>query len=306
MQVTSKDRQWKGPFWMALAALLFSFGGVLVKIIPWHPFSINCIRSFLAALIIGLFLKCSGHKLTINFPVFCGAVCVSLTSIFFTLATRLTAAANAIIIQYSCPIFVILLSFLIFRKRPQKYDIAAVIAVFCGILWFFIGDIGKGNFTGNMLALCAAVVCGGNYMMNMSRRADPLSSIFIGIVISIFIGFPFLFQETVFTSTVLAPLIFMGIVQYGAAYVIFYYGIRSCQSLTASLIGCLEPVLNPVWVALLYGEVIGLESLPGALLVLGTVILYIMMQMHFEKMTGLNRKSEKAGNIKSVTEPPVK
>lgn len=273
----------KGPLWMVFAALFFSFGGILVKIIPWSPFSINGMRSLFAAVMVGVFLKCSGHKLIINFPVCCGAVCVSMTSIFFTLATRLTASANAIIIQYTCPLFVILLSFLIFGKRPQKYDIIAVIAVFVGILWFFIGDIGEGRFMGNILALCGAVVCGGNYMMNMSCRADPLSSIFLGFVISICIGFPFVLRETAVTASVWGSLIFMGVVQYGAAYLLFYYGIRNCSSLTASLIGCLEPVLNPLWVALFYGEIIRLKSLPGALIILGTLIIYHVLQVRLKK-----------------------
>ena len=275
---------------MILSALFFSFGGVLVKVIPWNPFSINCVRSLIAAIMIGLFMKFCGDRLTLNLPVLCGAVCVSLTSIFFTLATRLTVAANAIILQYTCPVFVILLSFLIFKKRPHKADIIAVVAVFSGILLFFIGDIGEGQLLGNILALCGAVTCGGNYMMNMSKRANPLSSIFFGAAFSAIIGVPFLFQETVFTPAVLTSLTFMGVVQYGMAYLLFNYAIRGCQSLSASLIGCLEPILNPVWVALFYGEVIGMRSLPGALIVLGTVILYNVVQFHLSRPAVLRRK----------------
>ena len=61
--------------------------------------------------------------------------------------------------------------------------------------------------------------------------------------------------------------------QIGLAFIFFTQGIKHIPALEANLIGTLEPVLNPIWVFLFYGESMGAFALLGGLVVLGGVVL---------------------------------
>ena len=131
-------KQSKGIFYVLMAALLFSIGGLCIKLVPWSPLAINGARNLISVILIGIYLKAIHHKIVINPAVLFGAVCMTGTTTLYTIANKLTTAANTIVLQFTAPVFVIFLMWLFFKERPKRMDIAASVAVFVGIICFFI------------------------------------------------------------------------------------------------------------------------------------------------------------------------
>ena len=268
---------------MFLAAVLYSIGGLCIKLIPWSGMAINGARTAIALVVIGLYLKLTGHRPTMNLWVLVGALAVCGTNILFSIANKLTTAANAIVLQFTAPIFVILFSILLFGKRPQKLDLLACGLVLGGVLLFFVDSLSARGMLGNILALLSGVSYAGVFMMNDMPDSDAISSVFWGDVISAVVGLPFLGYEAEFTPNVLAPLLVLGIFQVGAAYILLTEGLKTTPPVTASLVSGIEPVLNPILVAVFYHEMIGPVALVGAMVVVGSVVLYnVMLARHTE------------------------
>ena len=268
---------------MFLAAVLYSIGGLCIKLIPWGGMAINGGRTAIALVVIGLYLAATRHKPKMNLWVLVGALAVCGTNILFSIANKLTTAANAIVLQFTAPIFVILFSILLFGKRPQKLDLLACGLVLGGVLLFFVDSLSAGGMLGNILALLSGVSYAGVFMMNDMPDSDAISSVFWGDVISAVVGLPFLGYEAEFTPNVLAPLLVLGIFQVGAAYILLTEGLKTTPPVTASLVSGIEPVLNPILVAVFYHEMIGPVALVGAMVVVGSVVLYnVMLARHTE------------------------
>ena len=264
----------RGTLCVFLAAVLYSIGGLCIKLIPWGGMAINGGRTAIALVVIGLYLAATRHKPKMNLWVLVGALAVCGTNILFSIANKLTTAANAIVLQFTAPIFVILFSILLFGKRPQKLDLLACGLVLGGVLLFFVDSLSAGGMLGNILALLSGVSYAGVFMMNDMPDSDAISSVFWGDVISAVVGLPFLGYEAEFTPNVLAPLLVLGIFQVGAAYILLTEGLKTTPPVTASLVSGIEPVLNPILVAVFYHEMIGPIALMGAMVVVGSVVLY--------------------------------
>ena len=259
---------------MFLAAVLYSIGGLCIKLIPWSGMAINGARTAIALVVIGLYLKVRRHKPRMNLWVLVGAASVCGTNILFSIANKLTTAGNAIVLQFTSPIFVILFSVLFFGKRPQKLDLMACGLVLGGVVLFFIDSLSVGGFLGNILALLSGITYAGVFLMNDMPDSDPISSVFWGDVISAAVGLPFLGYETDFSSKVLVALLVLGVFQVALAYILMVEGLKTTPPVTASLVSGIEPVLNPILVAVFYHEMIGPIALVGAMVVVGSVVLY--------------------------------
>ena len=112
MNSGTRTQDTRGTLMMLGASFCFSLGGILLKIIPWNPFAINGVRNLIAACVIGLYIFFTRHRMKFNFTVFMGAVCMAGVTTLFAIANKLTTAGNAIVLQYSMPIWLILLMFL--------------------------------------------------------------------------------------------------------------------------------------------------------------------------------------------------
>ena len=257
-----------------LSAVLYSIGGLCMKLIPWNGISINAGRNIIALMVIGGYLILTKHRLRFNRSIALGAVCVSGTNILFCIANKMTTAANAIVLQFTAPVFVLLFSILIWKKKPKKTDILTCIAVLAGVVCFFVDSLEMGGMVGNILALISGVSYAGVFMLNEFPDGDPICSVFWGDVLSVIVGLPFLVQETAFTPTALTSLVILGAFQVGLAYILICIGLKTTPPVTASLISGIEPILNPILVAVFYGETIGPMALMGAVIVIGSVIAY--------------------------------
>ena len=262
---------------MFLAAVLYSIGGLCIKLIPWSGMAINGARTTIALVVIGAYLKAVHHKPKMNLWVLVGALAVCGTNILFSIANKLTTAANTIVLQFTAPIFVIVFSMLFFGKKPKKLDLMACGLVLGGVLLFFIDSLSAGGMLGNVLALISGVSYAGVFLMNDMPDSDAISSVFWGDVISAVVGLPFLGYEREFSGNTVIALLVLGVFQVGTAYILLTEGLKTTPPVTASLVSGIEPVLNPILVAVFYHEMIGPVALVGAMVVVGSVVLYNMI-----------------------------
>jgi len=265
-----------GPLFVFLSGVCFALGGLCMKYIPWNGMAINGARNMLCLLVIGGYILFTGHKLVINRPVIIGALSIAVTMSLYSVANKLTTAGNAIILQFTVPIWVMVFSALVLKVKPTKLDITAAALVFTGVLFFFIDSLSAGNTLGNLLALISGVTYVGVFTMQSAEGADSLSSTFFGICINILIGIPFIITQDYSTTTASAwiALLVLGLVQQGCSYIFLNLGLATTPPIAASLIGGIEPVLNPLLVAVFYGEYLTTLSLIGAAIVLITIITY--------------------------------
>jgi drug/metabolite transporter (DMT)-like permease len=268
--VSLSERQ-KALFYLMCAAILWSTGGVLVKIIDWQPIAILAGRSLFASLVFLIYLR----RLPTRFNRWqlLAAVAFILTQFLFVTSTKLTTAANAIFLQYTAPIYVVLLGFWFLREKPSRMDFVSMFIIFIGLILFFGDKLSTDGFYGNLLAILSGLT---SAVMIVSFRAQkdgvPAESMLIAFLVTAIFGFPFLLHET-WTVTNWLILAFLGVFQIGLAFIFFTKGIKHIPALEANLVGTLEPVFNPVWVFLFYGESMGAFALIGGLIVLGGVIL---------------------------------
>ena len=263
-----------GTACMLAASLCFSTGGLLMKLIPWNPLAVNGARNAIAALVISLYILGTHHKLKFNPTVLVGAVSMAGVTTLYAIANKLTTAGNTIILQYTAPIWIVILMFLFFDQKPDKTSLISILIVFAGILCFFFEGLSTGKWLGDLLALLSGIFYAGVFMLNSFEKGDALSSVFFGqLACGLFLS-PMVLRENVFTAPVLLAVFVLGAVQVGLAYIFFTTGTRYTDPVTASIINALEPILNPILVAVFYGEMLGRLSLVGAVIVLSGILYY--------------------------------
>ncbi|MEG6584367.1 DMT family transporter [Dendrosporobacter sp. 1207_IL3150] len=264
------DKQ-KALICLVLAAVLWSSGGVLIKWVEWSPMAIAGIRSIIAALVIGIAFR--HEKLTFSKVQWAGAAAYCSTVFFFVTATKMTTAANAILLQYTAPIYVALLGGWLLSERADRRDWLTIGVVVAGMIFFFIDKLSGGAMTGNLLAIASGVsfalciVC-----LRMQKNGSPHGSILLGNLLTFIISIPFLSGISLSTSNIVG-IIVLGVFQLGLAYVLYSYAIRHINALQATLITTIEPILNPIWVFLVLGEVPGQFAIIGGLIVVSAITL---------------------------------
>ncbi len=272
-----------GVSFFVISALCFSLGGVLVKSVPWGVMSLCGARSLLAAIEIFIYMKIRRHRLVIDkSTVFCG-LAMTLQGLLYILANRMTTAANAIVLQYTAPIFIILFTWLLFREKPTKLDVGAVFVILFGVVLFFIDSISGGGMAGNVIAVVSGVAYSFVFMMKKFPGSDSLSSVFIGCLFGAVVGLPFVFGESDFSGGVIVGVLLIGLVQFGLAYICIAEGLNSVAPLTASLISMIEPVLNPILAAVVLHEYLGVMAFVGAAVVIGGVCVYNVLKEREER-----------------------
>ena len=245
-----------------------------MKLIPWNPLAINGARNAIAAVVIGLYILATHHKLKFNPTVLVGAISMAGVTTLYAIANKLTTAGNTIILQYTAPIWIVILLFLFFGQKPDRTSLISILIVFVGILCFFFEGLSTGKWLGDLLALLSGIFYAGVFMLNSFEKGDALSSVFFGqLACGIFLS-PMVLRESVFTAPVLLAVFVLGAVQVGLAYIFFTTGTKYTDPVTASIINALEPILNPVLVAIFYGEMLGRLSLVGAVIVLTGILYY--------------------------------
>lgn len=257
----------KGLAAVFFAALIWSTGGMFIKLIPLSAIQICFFRSILAA---GVFLLLFGKK-SFNFDKFVliNSLLYAGVLISFVNATKMTTAANAIFLQYTAPIYVFIFEPLIFKTRFEKLNLITIFICFTGMILFFVGELTPGHIWGNLAALLSGVLFAAMMLgMRKNKPENQQASIFYGNLIVCLIAFPSLFAIDAMELQTATKLLYLGIVQIGIAYAFFSYGIKRTLAIEASLISMVEPVLNPVWVFFGYGEIPATLSIIGGIVIL--------------------------------------
>ncbi len=267
---------------LVITALLWSTGGFLVKGIEWHPLAIAGFRSFIAATVIRLAMR--KPELTWSPPQLGGALCYAATVILYVLANKLTTAANVVLLMYTAPIYVIIFGPWFLRERATGRDWLAVGAVLIGIIVFFFDRLSTEGLTGNLLAMLSGMTFAWmTLFLRRQKHGSPLESVFLGNVLAIIIGLPYFLTEKLPEIDGIMMLLALGIFQLGISYVLYAKAIQKVRAFEAVLITMLEPILNPVWVFLLYGE------MPGEWAIVGGVIVLVTVASHGVATTRNNR-----------------
>lgn len=265
---------WSYPLLNLLCAIFFSLGGTLVKLVPWSSMSISAGRGLIAAVMLIIYMRLRHHKFVLNRAVVIGGCAIGFSSILYVVSNKLTTAANAILIQYTAPVFIIFYIWLFFREKPRKLDLIATLVISAGEICFFVDSLSVGGMTGNLLALLGGAIYAVVFMMKRFDGADTLSSVLVGCLICVVAGAPWLFTETEFTPSAIGGILMIGVVQYGLGYICMAEGLMGTPPLTASLISMVEPIINPIIAAVVLNEHLTPIALVGATIVIVSVILY--------------------------------
>lgn len=267
-----RDR--RAVLFVFLASVCFSTGGLFIKLIPWSPLAINGARNLIGAVVIGIYLLATRHRIVFSRRVLTGALALIGVTTLFAVANKLTTAANTIVLQFTAPVFVILFMAALYRQKPGKVDLLVCFLVLLGVVLFFVDGLRAGNLLGNVLAILSGVCYAGVFMMNTGEKADAISSCFLGQLAAGVILTPLCLYETDFSLPVAASVLALGVIQVGGAYILFSIGIRNTPPVTASLITGMEPILNPLLVAAFYGERITALSVAGCVIVVCSILGY--------------------------------
>lgn len=248
---------------------------MLIKLVDWHPGAIWSARSAIAAALLYAVRRPSLRG--IHRAEWAAAIALAMTTGLFIVANKLTTAANAILIQYSAPVWVALLGQWFLGERATRLDWTTIVLVVAGIVLFFFEQLTVDHVAGNIVALCAGVAF-AFAAMTLRRVAtiasgmlDPLRPLLLGNLIGAVCGAPFWFLAPLPDATGWAALLALGLVQQGAAYLCYAVAVRHATAIEVMLIPVIEPILSPVWVALFFAEWPGPLALVGGTIVIGAV-----------------------------------
>ncbi len=263
----------KGTLAMIVTALLWSIGGIFIKLVPWNPLAIAGLRGVLGGLVMYVYLRARGIRPVINKDSVKIAVALAGVCTTFVAANKLTTAANAIVIQYCAPVYVLLYIAFVQKKKLRPLDFAVVPITILGVLLCFIGQMGKGRLIGDIIALISGMFFAAMFITSEGVSDQTRASgIMQGQFLTAIIGLPVFFAtRPVFTAQAIGGILILGIFQIGIAYVLYSIAIKRASLLTCSLLAVLEPLLNPVWVFLFAGENPGAWSIIGGVIVVAAI-----------------------------------
>jgi drug/metabolite transporter (DMT)-like permease len=189
----------------------------------------------------------------------------------FVSATKMTTAANAILLQYTAPVFTALLGAWILKERVTRFDWLIIATVIGGMLLFFIDRLTLAGFWGNIMAVGSGISMSYFILcMRMQKDSSTLETILLGNIITALICIPFYFQQTP-TFTNWLALFYMGTMQIGLSFILYSAAIKYVKAIDAVLMQVVDPLLNPIWVFLIIGEAPGSWAILGGLIVLSAV-----------------------------------
>ena len=272
------------------AVLLWSTGGLFIKMTTLDAFAVNAGRSLLAALTVAIFTYHKGLRLD-KFTLLTSFLYAG-TLTCFVYANKNTTAANAIFLQYTAPIYILILAPFVLKEKFRAADLTTVVICLAGMSFFFLEPQDSANklatdvFTGNIAALLSGIFFGLYFVFLRHPRSlqkNPALSVFYGNLIIVLLMIPFLWNSPPDPNqTDITAVLFLGVFQIGIAYILFTKGIADgVRSLDASIIGFIEPLLNPVWVFLFVGERPSFWALVGGAIIISAVISHTLRR-HFE------------------------
>lgn len=264
------------------AAILWSTGGLFIKATHLSALELSFGRCLFAAVTIAIFTRREGFGL--NRITGITSILYAALLILFVLATKMTTAANAIFLQYTAPVYVLILEPIFYKEKFRTRDLVTVAACLGGMSLFFVGQLRPQDVSGNLLALASGICFALFFLLlrhSQARTVNRASSTIYGNLIVVLICAPAFFgavQRGIGPEDI-ARVAYLGIVQIGFAYLLFTLAMaRGVRSLDAGIIGYVEPVLNPVWVFLFIGERPSGWAMVGGLIIIASVLTHTIIE----------------------------
>jgi len=246
-----------GPLLVLAAGVMWSLGGVFVKILRVHfgvdPWAIGCLRSAAGGLALAWALPRIGRPRTVKvagaalaYAVVVGGFCVAMAG---------TTAANAIFLQYTYPLFVAVGAVVLFGEALGRRTVAALALGLAGVVTIFAWSWQPGQQEGIVYGLVSGAALGGFTLVQRSMKGgDPvaLSSLYNLAAAALMV--PLAWASLRVSPGALLVAAGMGIIQLSVPYVLFIKGLRTVPATDAALITLVEPLLTPLWVWLAVRE----------------------------------------------------
>ena len=281
--------------YVAIAALLWSAGGVGVRNIEASAFAIAGLRSLFALPVLVALCTYQARARQVSLApmlrarrVQFAALAYALLVSCFVMAAKRTTAANAILLEYTSPIYIAFLSWKFLGERIRHWDILAIAGCLLGLLFCVGGSLGGGHLDGDLIALLSGAAFGVMpVIMMLERRAlhargcdaagdmVPVVSLTLGNAITacVMLGVSAMTHADMPTDTrswwIVAA---MGVLQIGVPYGLYGLAVPHLRTVQSTLIAMLEPVLSPLWVFLVNGEIPGLGTLAGGALIVSSLV----------------------------------
>jgi drug/metabolite transporter (DMT)-like permease len=270
-----ENEQLKGFLSAVITAVLWSSSGLVIKLVDWHPIAISGSRSLVAALLLIAVHK--RFRLPRSLAGWGAAIAYALSVTLFVIANKLTTSANAIFLQYLAPAFVAMLSIFLLKEALRLFDWLILAGVLGGMVLFFIDRMGPGEIAGNIVAVSSGftfalfIVC--MRINSVKRSGKPIDNIIVSHLLAVVISIPFVFTSPVPDGRSVLGILFLGLVQIGLSGLFFTYAVARITAFSVSIISLIEPVMNPVWVYLIIGELPSPMAAAGGLVIIALVTL---------------------------------
>lgn len=252
------------------AALCWSLGGLLIKAVAWPPLAVAGVRGLIASVF--LLVVSRGLKFRLSRAQWVGAIAYAACTVTFCTATKLTTAANAILLQYTAPVWVALLGAWLLGERATRGDWLTIFAVLAGMSLFFAESLELSALLGNSVAVLSGVCFAAmTIALRQQKDGSPVESVILGNLIAFAVGLPWMRHLPALDAIGWSALGVLGVVQLGLSYWFYVRAIKHVTALEAVIIPVIEPVLNPAWVMLLLGERPTPLALTGGVIVLTAV-----------------------------------
>ncbi len=274
------DPKRKAILQMLVCATMWSTAGIFIKFIPWNPFVIAGWRSLISAGVVLLFLWIWKIKFKFNLRAVIMGTLMCLTFLAFITANKLTSAANAIVLQFTAPLFLMAFSAVLFHDKFRRADIAAVLFTMGGIALFFFDKLEGNALIGNCVAILAGAFMAAMYLaIGKVDEETKMGGMLLGHLFTAAIGIPVtFFVPTPISTPAILCILGLGIIQLGIPYILLTLSSKNCPPLACSLLGAVEPLLNPVWVFIFSGEAPGFFALVGGVIVIVSITLWCIWQ----------------------------
>jgi drug/metabolite transporter (DMT)-like permease len=284
------------PIFLVLAAVfIWSTGGMLIKLTSLDAYQVTFFRSLLAALTVLIATRRNG--LRINAFGVLGSVIYATLLFLFVWATKHGTAANAIFLQYTAPVYILILAPFIIGEKFHLRDIVTVVFCIGGMSLFFVGRLDTTAYMANIAALGSGIFLGLYIMLLRHPRALGMNStitvIYGNFLLALLTAPAGIAAIPTLTLKDIIAVSLLGIVQIGLAYILFIKGVTGgTRPLDASIIGFIEPLLNPVWVFLVLGEQPSSWALVGGTIIIVTVAAHTLNQYRLRPQVSTVNSSE--------------
>lgn len=261
---------------MLVCAALWSIAGILIKVIPWTGFSVAAMRGLIAGITIAVYMALKKYRFILNKKTLITGILSAMVYTCFVCSNKLTTAANAIVLQFTSPVFIVIFTTIIYKTGIRRADLLVVLFTLAGITLTFLDKLESGYILGNFVAVGAGMFMAGMFVsVGNCEGEERFSGILLGQFFTFLIGLPsVIISKPEFTPAATAAILALGVFQLGISYILYIKSSKYCPPLACCLLGAVEPLLNPVWVMIFDGETPGPLAFIGGIIVIASVTVW--------------------------------